>query len=104
MSEITNRLMYSADFKLLYDAMNDLIEAQQNLELDDPSRVARIVYKFERFVSIHEVRTNDLITLQEKVEKARTEYRSLKLKYEGTQEMYKESKELLNKVLTTTFD
>lgn len=97
--ELGDRLIYSADYELLYDAMNDLIEAHQKLELDDPHRVVRIVHKFERFVSIHEVRTGDLVTLKEKVEKARTEYRALKLKYEGMKERYEETRKLLNKVL-----
>ena len=97
--DITDQLIYSNDYALLYSAMNDLIEAQQNLELDDPSRVARIVHKFERFVSIHEVRTQDLVTLKEKVETARTEYRSLKLKYDGMKDRYESTKELLNTCL-----
>lgn len=102
--ELGDRLIYSADYELLYDAMNDLIEAHQKLELDDPYRVVRIVHKFERFVSIHEVRTGDLVTLKEKVEKARTEYRALKLKYDGMKERYEDTRELLNKVLNEKMD
>ncbi len=102
--DLGDRLMYAADYELLYDAMNDLIVASQNLELDDPKRVARILYKFERFVSIHEVRTGDLVTLKQKVEKARTEYRSLKLKYEGMKDRYEETRKVLNTVLNEKMD
>lgn len=94
----SDTLLYSADLELLYDAFNDLLEAERE-ELSNPERVARIVYKFERFVAIHEVRTGDLITLKSKVEKARTEYRALNLRYDGMKEKYNQTKELLNKVL-----
>ncbi len=99
-----DELIYSDDLALLYDAMNSLIEAQENGDLSDPTRAARIVYKFERFVSIHEVRTNDLKNLKEKVEKARIEYRNLQQRYKEANEGRKQAKELLNKVLTEKID
>lgn len=94
----SDTLLYAADLELLYDAFNDLLEAERE-ELSNPERVARIVYKFERFVSIHEVRTGDIITLKDRLEKAGNEYRALKLRYDGMTDRYNQSKELLNKVL-----
>lgn len=99
MTNLSDTLLYAADLDVLYNAMNELLSAHSEGELDDPIRVARIVNKFERFVSIHEVRTNDLITLKEKVEKARTEYRSLKLKYDGLKERIEQKDKLLQQVI-----
>jgi|11BtaG_2_1085332.scaffolds.fasta_scaffold00968_10 DNA-binding protein H-NS len=99
MADLSDRLMYAADLELLYDALNLLTEAYNEGELDNPQRAVRIVQKFERFASIHEVRTNDLITLKEKVEKARTEYRSLKLRYDGLEQRFKQKDTLLQQVI-----
>lgn len=99
MSKISEQLIYSNDLSRLYDALNDLLSAQNDDELGNPERVARIVYKFESFVDTHKVRTNDLITLGEKVEKARSEYRILSQKYREATDQVKTTRELLNKVL-----
>lgn len=99
MADLSDRLMYAADLELLYDALNLLTEAYNEGELDNPQRAVQIVQKFERFASIHEVRTNDLITLKEKVEKARTEYRSLKLRYDGLEQRFKQKDTLLQQVI-----
>lgn len=104
MNKIAEQLLYANDLDVLYDAMNSLLEARDELELDNPVRVAQILYKFERFVEIHKVRTGDLTTLSEKVEQARTEYRSLQLKYQGMKQRYETTKELLDKVLKTKMD
>ena len=40
----SDTLLYAADLELLYDAFNDLLEAERE-ELSNPERVARIVYK-----------------------------------------------------------
>lgn len=104
MNRLAEQLLYANDLEVLYDAMNSLLDARDELELDNPVRVAQIIYKFERFVEIHKVRTGDLVTLTEKVEQARTEYRSLQLKYQGMKERYDKTKEVLDKVLKTKMD
>jgi hypothetical protein len=99
MNKLAQQLLYANDLEVLYDAMNALLDARDELELDNPIRVAQIIYKFERFVEIHKVRTGDLTTLTEKVQQARTEYRSLQLKYQGMEDKYKNTKKLLDNVL-----
>jgi uncharacterized protein YerC len=99
MNKLADQLLYADDLKRLYDILNDLLDAQDKGELSNPRRVARIVHKLETFTDIHKVRTNDLITLKEKVEKARSEYRILNQKYRDAVESAKMSKQLLNKVL-----
>jgi DNA-binding protein H-NS len=99
MIDLSDRLLYAADLDVLYDALNELTTAHAEGELGNPARAARIIQKFERFATIHEVRTNDLITLKEKVEKARTEYRSLKLRYEGLKERLDQKNKLLQQVI-----
>ena len=97
--DLADQLLYANDLEVLYDALNELLTAHDEGMLSDPNRAARIVYKFERFVDIHKVRTSDLVTFKEKVEKARTEYRSLKLKYEGVKKELELQQELLQKVI-----
>ena len=97
--KIAEQLLYADDLARLHDILNDLLDAQKEGELSNPKRVARIVYKIESFTDIHKVRTTDLITLKEKVEKARTEYRLLNQKYRDAVESKNKMKELLNKVL-----
>jgi len=99
MTNLSDALLYANDLDVLYDALNELLTAHSEGELDDPIRAARIVQKFERFVSIHEVRTNDLVTHKEKKEKARTEYRSLKLRYDGLKERLEQKDKLLKQVI-----
>lgn len=99
MIDLSDRLLYAADLDVLYDALNELTTAHAEGELGNPMRAARIIQKFERFATIHEVRTNDLITLKEKVEKARTEYRSLKLRYDGLKERLDQKDKLLQQVI-----
>mgnify|MGYP005990309673 CR=1 FL=1 len=102
--KIAEQLLYADDLGRLYDIMNDLLDGQKSGELSNPKRVARIVYKIESFTDIHKVRTSDLITLKEKVEKARSEYRMLNLKYHEAVESKNKSKELLNKVLESNLN
>lgn len=102
--KIADQLIYSDDLSRMYDALRDLLEAQSSGELSNPERVARIVYKFETFCDIHKVRTNDLITLKEKVEKARSEYRILSQKYRDAEEIATKTKQLLNQVLNEKMD
>lgn len=98
---LADQILYANDLEVLYDALNELLTAHEEGELSDPNRAARIVYKFERFVDIHKVRTSDLVTLKEKVEKARTEYRSLNLKYNGLKEELDANKKLLQSVINS---
>lgn len=99
--KLADQLLYADDLNRLYDLLNDVLDAQEKNELSNPERVARIVYKIESFTDIHKVRTTDLITLKEKVEKARTEYRLLNQKYRDAVDSRNKSKELLNKVLAS---
>jgi hypothetical protein len=102
--KLGDHLLFANDLEVLYDAFNDLLSARDEMELDNPQRVARIVYKFERFVSIHEVRTGDLVTLKDKVEDARTEYRILKQKYIDSQDVVARQKQLIDKILNQKMD
>lgn len=99
MSKLSDQLIYANDLSRLYDALNELLDARDEGELSNPERVARIVYKFENFADTHKVRTNDLITLGEKIEKARSEYRILNQKYKQAVEQVETTKQLINRIM-----
>ena len=99
MSKLSDQLIYANDLSRLYDALNELLDARDEGELSNPEMVARIVYKFENFADTHKVRTNDLITLGEKIEKARSEYRILHQKYKQAVDQVKTTKQLINRIM-----
>ena len=45
-----------------------------------------------------------MVTYRDTIEKARNEYRSLKLKYDGTKEALKHTRDMLNKVMNQKID
>lgn len=77
-------LIVKADLNLLYGILSEFVEIAKLFE--DSKEMVSLLQKLDRFVSIHETRCNDLLTLKEKVDTARAEYQSLSHKYKGTEE------------------
>ena len=89
-----DELLYRADLSVLYDAINKLTKMSE--KHFDKKEVAHMVFAFDKFVRIHETRTDDLLFYKEKINKARSEYASMKMQRDGWKEKY----ELQNEILT----
>ena len=96
--ESADKLLYKADLSVLYDALNKLTEMSE--KYFDQKEVAHMVIAFDKFVRIHETRTDDLLVYKEKINKARAEYSSMKMQRDGWKEKY----ELQNKILNNLMD
>lgn len=92
--KIADDLLMSADLKVLYWVLGEI--ANKAKEDND---LVKVLLQLEQFVEIHKVRTNDMVTYRDKIEIAREEYRSLSQKYKGMQELLKQNRELLSKVM-----
>lgn len=91
---IADDLLLSADLKVLYWVLGEV--ANKAKEDDE---FIKVLLQLEQFVEIHKTRTNDMVTYRDTIERARNEYRSLKLKYDGTQEALQSTREMLHKVM-----
>lgn len=97
--DIRDDLLLRADLDVLHGVQDILAK---HWEKDE--ELAKALVKLEEFVAIHRTRTKDMITYRETINKARAEYSSLKLKYEGTKERLRHTKELLDKVIAKEVD
>jgi len=96
--ESADNLLYKADLSVLYDALNKLTKMSE--PYFDKKEVALMVFAFDKFVRIHETRTDDLILYKNKINTARNEYASMKMQRDGWREKY----ELQNKILNNLMD
>ena len=92
--KVADDLLQSADLKVLYWVLGEV--ANKAKEDDD---FIKVLLQLEQFVEIHKTRTNDMVTYRDTIEKARNEYRSLKLRYDGLSEQLAQTRELLHKVM-----
>lgn len=93
-----DELLYGADLSVLYGILSKTIDI-----LGDSihkKEVAKYLLELEKFVHIHETRTNDLLLYKEKIETARTEYTSMRVQRDGYKQKYEELLERYNKVLS----
>lgn len=96
---IKDDLLLRADLDTLYGALGMLAE-----KCKEDNDLVKVLLHFEQFVEIHKTRTRDMVTYRDTIEKARNEYRSLKLKYDGTKEALKHTRDMLNKVMNQKID
>ena len=96
---IKDDLLLRADLDTLYGALGMLSE-----KCKEDNELIKVLLHFEQFVEIHKTRTRDMVTYRDTIEKARNEYRSLKLKYDGTKEALKHTRDMLNKVMNQKID
>ena len=92
--KIEDDLLLQADLKVLYWVLGEVAEKAK-----EDNDFIKVLLQLEQFVEIHKTRTNDMVTYRDTIEKARNEYRSLRLKYDGTKELLNTTKTMLDKVM-----
>lgn len=103
--DINDQIILQSDLGKLWEALGDLSDYAQKVDnAEEREKLLRIIFKFEKFSDIHRVRTYDLITYREKIEKARVEYRSLKLRYDGLKELTESQKNVINRIMNEKMD
>ena len=96
---IKDDLLISADLSNLYWVLGELAEKAK--EDDD---LIKVLLQLEQFVETHKTRTRDMVTYRDTIERARNEYRSLKLKYDGTVEALNLKTKILSQVMNEKID
>lgn len=91
---IADDLLLKADLDILYWVLGEVAE-----KVKEDNDFIKVLLQLEQFVEIHKTRTNDMVTYRDTIERARNEYRSLKLKYDGTKEMLTKTRSMLHKVM-----
>ena len=91
---IADDLLLKADLDILYWVLGEVAE-----KVKEDNDFIKVLLQLEQFVEIHKTRTNEMVTYRDTIERARNEYRSLKLKYEGTKEMLTQTRSMLHKVM-----
>ena len=92
----TDDLIMKADLLTLFGLLSKLADYSQGKE---DKELIRILLSLDEFVEIHKTRTRDMIVYRDTIERARDEYRSLKLKYTGLEELLAVTKDTLHKVM-----
>lgn len=96
---IKDDLLITADLDTLYWVLGEV--ANKAKEDND---FIKVLLQLEQFVEIHKTRTRDMVTYRDTIERARNEYRSLKLKYDGTVEALDLKTKLLSQVMNEKID
>lgn len=96
---IADDLLLKADLNTLYWILGEI--ANKSKEDND---LIKVLLQLEQFVETHKTRTRDMVTYRDTIEKARNEYRGLKLRYDGVSEQLKETRQLLHKVINEKMD
>ena len=91
---IGDDLLLKADLDILYWVLGEVAE-----KVKEDNDFIKVLLQLEQFVEIHKTRTNDMVTYRDTIERARNEYRSLKLKYDGTKEMLTQTRSMLHRVM-----
>ena len=91
---IADDLLLKADLDILYWVLGEVAE-----KVKEDNDFIKVLLQLEQFVEIHKTRTNDMVTYRDTIERARNEYRSLKLKYDGTKEMLTQTRSMLHRVM-----
>ena len=97
----TDDLLINADLQTLYGLLGKLADYSQGKE---DKELIRILLRLDEFVEIHKTRTRDMIVYRDTIERARSEYLSLKLKYDGLEELLTTTKKTLHKVMNEKID
>lgn len=96
---IKDDLLISADLSNLYWVLGELAEKAK-----EDNDLIKVLLQLEQFVEIHKTRTRDMVTYRDTIERARNEYRSLKLRYDGTVEALNLKTKILSQVMNEKMD
>ena len=96
---IKDDLLITADLDTLYWVLGEV--ANKAKEDDD---FIKVLLQLEQFVEIHKTRTRDMVTYRDTIERARNEYRSLKLRYDGTVDALNLKTKVLSQVMNEKMD
>lgn len=96
---IKDDLLISADLDNLYWVLGQLAEKAK-----EDNDLIKVLLQLEQFVEIHKTRTRDMVTYRDTIERARNEYRSLKLKYDGTVDALNLKTKVLSQVMNEKMD
>jgi hypothetical protein len=91
---IEDDLLFKADLNTLYWVLGQVAEKAK-----EDNEFIKVLLQLEQFVEIHKTRTRDMVTYRDTIEKARNEYRSLKLRYDGTVELLELKTKMLEQVM-----
>lgn len=92
-------LLLRADLDTLYWVLGEVSKKAK-----EDNEFIKVLLQLEQFVETHKTRTRDMVTYRDTIEKARNEYRGLKLRYDGVSEQLKETRQLLHKVINEKMD
>ena len=96
---IKDDLLISADLDNLYWVLGQLAEKAK-----EDNDLIKVLLQLEQFVETHKTRTRYMVTYRDTIERARNEYRSLKLRYDGTVEALNLKTKLLSQVMNEKMD
>lgn len=96
---IADDLLLNADLQVLYWVLGEVSK-----KVKEDNDFVKVLLQLEQFVEIHKTRTNDMVTYRDTIERAREEYRSLSLKYKGTKDALKSTRDMLHKVMNEKID
>ena len=96
---IKDDLLITADLDNLYWVLGELANKAK-----EDSDLIKVLLQLEQFVETHKTRTRDMVTYRDTIERARNEYRSLKLKYDGTVDALNLKTKVLSQVMNEKMD
>jgi hypothetical protein len=96
---IKDDLLLKADLDVLYWVLGEVAN-----KVKEDNDFIKVLLQLEQFVEIHKTRTRDMVTYRDTIERAREEYRSLSLKYKGTKDALKITRDMLHKVMNEKID
>jgi len=96
---IKDDLLINADLSNLYWVLGQLAEKAK-----EDNDLIKVLLQREQFVETHKTRTRDMVTYRDTIERARNEYRSLKLKYDGTVEALSLKTKVLSQIMNEKMD
>ena len=97
--KVKDDLLISADLDNLYWVLGQLAEKAK-----EDNDLIKVLLQLEQFVETHKTRTRDMVTYRDTIERARNEYRSLKLKYDGTVDALNLKTKVLSQVMNEKMD
>lgn len=94
------RLLYQADLDLLTSVLGGLTKMHKEVNDWNQKEYTELVVLLDRFYSIHSTRTQDLIVVLERFEKAKLEYTKLKYAYEELKTLNQKQEKIISELLT----